>query len=271
MGAGSAARPLECHDALDLVQSETEPASLRDERKKGHRLGAIQAVARSGAARGREDAGFLVQTERLPTNSTLRRYLTDQQAVSCHGSSVNPDSKGKVKRIRFASCACSWCPWTGWGHGMRVATRHVKVEFCRAQDGESSRAEARLLDASLKRPPCRSRGAARSGASTGREGRSPCARPHRHQSARQSEAHSRAAALLRAPRGDGGTLVGSRGARGGHGGRAHGARPARPPRLPWGQELGGGAQRVPTPSTVTQGLDRQRLRDSRRVGQLPRR
>lgn len=37
---------------------------------------------------------------RLATDSALRRYLTDQEAVSCHESSLNPVPWGKVKRIR---------------------------------------------------------------------------------------------------------------------------------------------------------------------------
>ena len=97
--ARRSARPLERDDALDLIQPEAEASRLRDEPEEGQRLRSVHAVARSGAARGRKDAGLLVETERLPADSALRRYLPDQQAVARHGSSLNPAPKGKVKRI----------------------------------------------------------------------------------------------------------------------------------------------------------------------------
>jgi hypothetical protein len=58
--AWRSARPLERHDALDLVQPEAEAPRLRDESEEGQRFGPVHAVARSGAASGREDAGLLV-------------------------------------------------------------------------------------------------------------------------------------------------------------------------------------------------------------------
>jgi hypothetical protein len=97
--AGRSARPLERDDARDLVQPEAETSRLRDEPEEGQRLRSVHAVARSGAASGREDAGLLVEPERLPADAALRRYLSDQQAVARHGSSLNPAPKGKVKRI----------------------------------------------------------------------------------------------------------------------------------------------------------------------------
>lgn len=97
--AWRSARPLEGHDALDLLQPEPEAPRLRDEPEEGQGLGSVHTVARSGAARGREDAGLLVETECLPADAALCRYLSDQQAVACHVSSLNPAPEGKVKRI----------------------------------------------------------------------------------------------------------------------------------------------------------------------------
>ena len=97
--ARRSARPLERDDALDLIQPEAEASRLRDEPEEGQRLRSVHTVARPGAARGWKDAGLLVETECLPADSALRRYLPDQQAVARHGSSLNPARKGKVKRI----------------------------------------------------------------------------------------------------------------------------------------------------------------------------
>jgi hypothetical protein len=97
--AGRAARPLERHDALDFIQAEPKPSRLSDERQHRQRLRAVDAVARGRAARGRQDAGPLVQPERLPTRATFCGDFTDQQTVSCQGSSLNPVPWGKVKEI----------------------------------------------------------------------------------------------------------------------------------------------------------------------------
>jgi hypothetical protein len=97
--------PLDRNEALDFIESKAEPARLCDESEQGQRVRTIHTVARSGTASGRQNAGFLVQAERFPTHATLRGYLTDQQAVSCHGRSVNPVLWDKVKRIL---CTHAW-------------------------------------------------------------------------------------------------------------------------------------------------------------------
>jgi hypothetical protein len=98
MRARQAPGSLDRHDLSDLFQHEPEPLRLPDERQQVQRVGPVDAVARCGAPRGRQDAGGLVQPQRLSAHAALLRHLTDQQAVAPHDHTVNPAPGEKVKR-----------------------------------------------------------------------------------------------------------------------------------------------------------------------------
>jgi hypothetical protein len=65
-------------DLLDFVQGEAKATRCLDEHHDRLYVLVINAVAGRVAAWGRQEAGRLVQTKRLPADASALRYLTDQ-------------------------------------------------------------------------------------------------------------------------------------------------------------------------------------------------
>jgi len=91
------AGPAERDDVPDLGEREPEASALLDERKDARDLGGIEAIAGSGAARGRQDPSRLVEPYRLAAGSALPGKLADEKSTPVHAHNLNPSPWVKVK------------------------------------------------------------------------------------------------------------------------------------------------------------------------------
>ena len=95
--AGSGPGSSERHDMSDLREGQPEPARLPDERQQPQHVGRIDAIARAGPMRARQDPPRLIEPERLAADSAARGHLPDQQPVAPHEGRIDLAPGGKVK------------------------------------------------------------------------------------------------------------------------------------------------------------------------------
>ena len=83
-------------DLSDLREREPELPSLRHETQHPEHVGGVDAVARGGSMRARQDAAPLVETQRLTAEPAARGHFPDQQIG--HEARINLAPCVKVKR-----------------------------------------------------------------------------------------------------------------------------------------------------------------------------
>jgi len=77
VGARCRAGASKADDVFNLRQRQPQPAALLDEAEQAQDLIGIDAIARRGAARRRQDAASLVQSQRLAAGAAPFYNLTD--------------------------------------------------------------------------------------------------------------------------------------------------------------------------------------------------
>ena len=78
VGARCTASPFDADDLANLDEREAEPLRAPDEFEQPHRLGIVCAVARPRPPHRRQDAGRLVEADRLSRRSAPLRQLADE-------------------------------------------------------------------------------------------------------------------------------------------------------------------------------------------------
>jgi hypothetical protein len=85
---------------MSSISSKLKPTlRLADEGEQIQRIRPVDSVARGRASGRDENAGRLIQSERLPGRPRPLRHLTDQECVPAHGHTLNPALRGKVKGL----------------------------------------------------------------------------------------------------------------------------------------------------------------------------
>ena len=169
----------QCHDVLDLGEREPEPATLLDEREDAQGVRGIDAVARGGTTRGRQNAARFVEPERLAAGATPRCHLANEEPV-LHGARIRLPPRGKVKRQWWLRGGEDGSPLAAYQGDLSVTIRSIGANSAREAPGvhRALRASSLWQVIHLARRPCR-----------GRQSSGSVSRSLRHTARRSPSAH----------------------------------------------------------------------------------